>query len=118
MIMKELTSQPMAFSAGKEVDRVVSAQMLKKVLKELREITRVDFCLWDRKGSLVASTFSGDDLLGQEIDGFFLLPPTARSFGIFTFLRYITARYRNVFWLREAATRIWRAELLSVRFRT
>ena len=38
--MKELTSQPMAFSAGKEVDRVVSAQMLKKVLKELREITR------------------------------------------------------------------------------
>ena len=29
--MKESVSQSMAFSAGKEVDRVVSAQMLKKV---------------------------------------------------------------------------------------
>lgn len=108
----------MAFSAGKEVDRVVSAQMLKKVLKELHEIMRVDLCLWDRKGSLIASTFSGDDLSGLEIDVFFLLPPTARFFGISTFLKYITARYRNVFWLREAVMRIWQAELLSVRFRT
>ena len=69
--MKESVSQSMAFSAGKEVDRVVSAQMLKKVLKELHEIMRVDLCLWDRKGSLIASTFSGDDLSGLEIDVFF-----------------------------------------------
>ena len=69
--MKESVSQSMAFSAGKQVDRVVSAQMLKKVLKELHEIMRVDLCLWDRKGSLIASTFSGDDLSGLEIDVFF-----------------------------------------------
>lgn len=52
---------------------MISSQVLQTAIDELRSITRIDLCVLDLEGSVVASTYSSEDIQAD------LVPPFAES---------------------------------------
>jgi len=63
-------------------DRMISAQVIATSIEELRSITRVDLCVFDPEGTVIASTFDSKDIEAALIRNFVDSPADSQVIGI------------------------------------
>ena len=61
---------------------MISAQVITTSIEELRAITRVDLCVFDPDGAVVASTFDNNDIGPELIKNFVDSPADSQVIGI------------------------------------
>ena len=61
---------------------MISTQVIATSIEELRAITRVDLCVYDSDGTVVASTFDGNDIQTTLIRNFVDSPADSQVIGI------------------------------------
>ena len=66
---------------GKEAERMISAQVIKTSIEELQAITRVDLCVLDLSGSVVATTKEGENIDASLIINFANSPVDSQVIG-------------------------------------
>ena len=49
---------------------MISSQVIRSSIEELRAISKVDLCVWDLEGKVVASTFDAEEITSALIEGF------------------------------------------------
>ncbi len=70
-------------------DRMISAQVIATSIEELRSITRVDLCVFDPEGMVVASTFDSKDIEAALIRNFVDSPADSQVIGIDHLLKVV-----------------------------
>ncbi len=70
-------------------DRMISAQVIATSIEELRAITRVDLCVFDPEGMVVASTFDSKDIEAALIRNFVDSPADSQVIGIDHLLKVV-----------------------------
>lgn len=68
---------------------MISAQVIATSIEELRAITRVDMCVFDPEGTVVASTFDSNDIQAALIKNFVDSPADSQVIGIDHLLKVI-----------------------------
>ena len=84
-------SQPpgrLFIKAGKEID-MISSQVIRTSIEELKSITKVDLCVLDLEGNIVASTFELNDLALNLITEFVESPADSQVIGTHHLLKIL-----------------------------
>lgn len=75
-----MRSHPLFFTQRMEGD-MISSQVIKTSIEELKAITKVDLCVLDLEGNAIASTFSLEDLSLELVTGFANSPADSQVIG-------------------------------------
>lgn len=68
---------------------MISGQIIKTSIEELKSITKVDLCVWDLDGNMVASTFEPDDIPLSLVIEFADSPADSQVIGIHHLLKIL-----------------------------
>ncbi|MDD6655700.1 MAG: helix-turn-helix domain-containing protein [Lachnospiraceae bacterium] len=68
---------------------MISSQVIKTSIEELKSITKVDLCVLDLEGNTVASTFEPNDLSVSLITGFVTSPADSQVIGVHHLLKIL-----------------------------
>ena len=49
---------------------MISSQVIRSSIEELKTISKVDLCVWDLEGKVVATTFEAEEITPALIEGF------------------------------------------------
>ena len=49
---------------------MISSQVIRSSIEELKTISKVDLCVWDLEGKVVAATFEPEEITTALIEGF------------------------------------------------
>ena len=75
---------------------MISAQVIKNTIEELRSITKIDFCVLDQEGSQVASTWEMTEFSQETVRQFARPWRTARRCRAVIFLRCMMRKCRSL----------------------
>lgn len=83
---------------------MISNQILQNTIDGLREITRVDLCVLDMEGQVLASTEQEPEDSDSEVAAFIASPADSQVVHGYQFLKYLTRTSWNIFcWQRGPA---------------
>lgn len=68
---------------------MISSQIIKTSIEELKSITKVDLCIWDLDGNVVASTFEPDDMSLSLVTEFADSPADSQVIGVHHLLKIL-----------------------------
>ncbi len=77
---------------------MISTQVIATSIEELRAITRVDLCVYDPDGTVVASTFDSNDIQTTLIRNFVDSPADSQVIGIEHLLKIWMRAIWCMFW--------------------
>ena len=61
---------------------MISSQVIRSSIEELKAISKVELCVWDLEGKVVASTFESDEITSALIAGFVNSPADSQVIGV------------------------------------
>ena len=98
---------------------MISNQVLQNTLEGLKEISRIEFCIIDTEGKVLASTFSDFSVQAQDVQAFVESQADSQLVKGFQYLRCVTIISWNIFWLPMVTMRtlIWLASWQRFRYR-
>ena len=99
--------------------QMISNQVLQNTLEGLKEISRIEFCIIDTEGKVLASTFSDFSVQPGDVQAFVESQADSQLVKGFQILRCATIISWNIFWLPMVTTRtlIWLASWQRSRYR-
>ena len=68
---------------------MISSQVIRSSIEELRAISKVDLCVWDLEGKVVASTFDAEEITSALIEGFVQSPADSQVIGMHHLLKVL-----------------------------
>ena len=68
---------------------MISSQVIRSSIEELKTISKVDLCVWDLEGKVVASTFDAEEITTALIEGFVQSPADSQVIGIHHLLKVL-----------------------------
>ncbi len=68
---------------------MISSQVIRSSIEELRAISKVDFCVWDLEGKVIASTFDAGEITQALIEGFVDSPADSQVIGVHHLLKVL-----------------------------
>ena len=61
---------------------MISNQVIRSSIEELKAISKVDLCVWDLEGKVVATTFDAEEITTALIEGFVQSPADSQVIGL------------------------------------
>ncbi len=68
---------------------MISSQVIRSSIEELRAISKVDLCVWDLEGKVVATTFDAEEITSALIEGFVQSPADSQVIGMHHLLKVL-----------------------------
>ncbi len=68
---------------------MISSQVIRSSIEELRAISKVDLCVWDLEGKVVATTFDTEEITSALIEGFVQSPADSQVIGMHHLLKVL-----------------------------
>ena len=68
---------------------MISSQVIRSSIEELRAISKVDLCVWDVEGKVVATTFDAEEITSALIEGFVQSPADSQVIGMHHLLKVL-----------------------------
>ena len=68
---------------------MISSQVMRSSIEELRAISKVDLCVWDLEGKVVATTFDAEEITSALIEGFVQSPADSQVIGMHHLLKVL-----------------------------
>ena len=68
---------------------MISSQVIRSSIEELKTISKVDLCVWDLEGKVVASTFDAEEISTALIEGFVQSPADSQVIGMHHLLKVL-----------------------------
>ena len=99
---------------------MISNQILQTDIEGLKGITRVDLCICDTEGKVLASTFTGAEEYESAILAFVDSPADSQVIQGYQFFKVFDDHQLDIYFLprAEATTYTWSARWRHFRFRT
>lgn len=91
---------------------MISSQVIRTNIEELHTITKINLCVYDLDGMVVASTFDTNDIQAGIVGDFIVSPADSQIIGTDHLLKIRDEGNWHIFWLQgEAAMKhIWLPE--------
>lgn len=68
---------------------MISSQVIRSSIEELKTISKVDLCVWDLEGKVVATTFEAEEITPALIEGFVNSPADSQVIGLHHLLKVL-----------------------------
>ena len=68
---------------------MISSQVIRSSIEYLRAISKVDLCVWDLEGKVVATTFDAEEITSALIEGFVQSPADSQVIGMHHLLKVL-----------------------------
>ena len=68
---------------------MISSQVIRSSIEELRASSKVDLCVWDLEGKVVATTFDAEEITSALIEGFVQSPADSQVIGMHHLLKVL-----------------------------
>ena len=68
---------------------MISSQVIRSSIEELKAISKVDLCVWDLEGKVVATTFDAEEITTALIEGFVQSPADSQVIGMHHLLKVL-----------------------------
>ena len=68
---------------------MISSQVIRSSIEELKTISKVDLCVWDLEGKVVATTFDAEEISTALIEGFVQSPADSQVIGMHHLLKVL-----------------------------
>lgn len=68
---------------------MISSQVIRSSIEELKAISKVDICVWDLEGKVVATTFEAEEITPALIEGFVNSPADSQVIGMHHLLKVL-----------------------------
>lgn len=68
---------------------MISSQVIRSSIEELKMISKVDICVWDLEGKVVATTFEAEEITPALIEGFVNSPADSQVIGLHHLLKVL-----------------------------
>ena len=68
---------------------MISSQVIRSSIEELRAISKVDLCVWDLEGKVVDTTFDAEEITSALIEGFVQSPADSQVIGMHHLLKVL-----------------------------
>ena len=68
---------------------MISSQVIRSSIEELKAISKVEFCVWDLEGKVVASTFDAEEITTALVEGFVQSPADSQVIGMHHLLKVL-----------------------------
>ena len=68
---------------------MIYSQVIRSSIEELRAISKVDLCVWDLEGKVVATTFDAEEITSALIEGFVQSPADSQVIGMHHLLKVL-----------------------------
>lgn len=84
---------------------MISSQVIRSSIEELKTISKVDLCVWDLEGKVVATTFEAEEITPALIEGFVNSPADSQVIGLHHLLKVLDEDEVLSFWMPKGAAR-------------